>query len=421
MNENPAVTSKHESAPNGSRRRILRRLCAIGFGFALALGVAEIGLRLAGIGMPSLYAPDHYCGSRLRASTSGVWTREGHGNIVINAQGFRGPELSDEKASDRFRVAVLGDSFIEALQVDVQDSFCVQLQNLLNADEQIPDRQYEVINCGVSGYGTAQELQMLRHHVLQLQPDAVLLAVYPENDIRNNVRELEQDPARPYFTVHEDGSLIRDDSFRQSAPYVAAQSAWEQRKAAIVNRSRVLQLLQHAKQNLFQGTGNEQASPVPAADEALSAETANAVYVYAEPADPSHQQAWRITERLMQELAAECERQQIPLFAFTVSSPVQVYPDAGVRDRVAARHAIDDLFYSERRIETIFAETQVSFCPLASKLQEVADSSGEFLHGFPNSRTGFGHWNELGHQTASRIVASWLVQEESFRRGQRVD
>lgn len=413
MRDSIAATPKQPSRHGSSRRQILLRAGAIALGTTLVFGIAEFGLRLADIGMPSLYVPDDFCGSRLRPSTSGVWIREGHGHITVNSSGFRGPEISAEKAAGVFRIAVLGDSYIEALQVNENASLCFQIQYILNTANRIPNRKYEVINCGVSGYGTAQELQMLRHHVLQLQPDAVLLAVYPENDIRNNLRSLDGDPARPYFTTEEDGTLILDDSFRSSVPFVTAASVYERRKAFLVNGSHVLQMLKHAKERVF----NANNMPIRAAsvETSLKASVEDAAYVYSESTNIEHQRAWQITEHILEELCRECRVEKIPIFVFTVSSPIQCYPDPALRRRIADECGVSDLFYSELRFQRICSATSAEFYPLASALQEVTDSSGTSLHGFPDSGIDLGHWNEQGHGAAARILTNWLASYDLFR------
>jgi hypothetical protein len=108
------------------------RLFALGLGILLALVAAEFCLRLIGIGYPNFYETDAYCGFRLRKFASGVWTHEGHGHVSVNSLGFRGPEFSIEKERGVFRIAVLGDSFIEAKQVDLDKTFCHRLEGLLN-------------------------------------------------------------------------------------------------------------------------------------------------------------------------------------------------------------------------------------------------------------------------------------------------
>ena len=64
----------------------------------------------------------------------------------------------------------------------------------------------EVINFGVSGFGTIQEWQMLEHYVGDYAPDLVLLAFLPGNDVRNNSRQLESDHRRPFAELN-DGKL----------------------------------------------------------------------------------------------------------------------------------------------------------------------------------------------------------------------
>ncbi len=404
--------SPTQQAPRGvqdrsPRRRWFKRVLALGMGLTVSLVFAEVALRIAEIGYPQLYAPDQYCGARLRPSTTGVFVQEGHGRVSINSLGFRGPEISIEKPPNVRRVAVLGDSFVEALQVNDDETLCRLLEKKLNSDLAPEDRMYEVLNCGVSGYGTAQQLLLLHHYVLPLKPDVVLLAIYPENDVCNNRRSLEGDPARPYVTLDPAGDLHPDNSFRHSVPYLTACSAYERRKAKLVNRSFFLQLLKQAKQNALHATPS--APPPDNIEDELSASAEAARYAYVEPAENEQRQAWKVTERLIQELAKTCQSEQIRLVVFTVSTPIQVYPDTSVRDRALSRCHIDDPFYSERRIHDLCARLNVAFIPLASILQREADGLGTFFHGFSNTRLGTGHWNQAGHAAAARVLADRLL------------
>jgi len=385
---------------------MLKCLCAV-LATLVGVGLAEVGLRIAGIGMPNLYTPDQHCGSRLRPSTNGVWISEGHGNIAINSNGFRGPELSKAKSKNSFRIAVLGDSFIEALQVNAADSFCCQLQSILNKTSPAT-REYEVINCGVSGYGTAQELQMLQNYVLPLAPDAVLLAVFPGNDIRNNLRVLENDEARPYYTIEPDNELRLDVSFRTSLLFTTASSEYEQIKAAVVNESRFLQMAKHIRQHGL--SGDKQVGPAGTEDALLEALDA-APYVYRQPEALEHVEAWNITERLIQEIAKTCDGAGIAFLVFNVSTPPQVYPDSIVQKKLLDRFNVPDLFYAERRLKNFCEKSSITFFPLASHLQSEANDSHQFLHGFSNTRLGTGHWNEQGHQLAARLVAAAMKSD----------
>ena len=62
------------------------------------------------------------------------------------------------------------------------------------------EKKVEVINFGVSDYGTAQELIVLREKVWFYDPDFVLLAIFTQNDISNNSVALEKQKMRPFFS-----------------------------------------------------------------------------------------------------------------------------------------------------------------------------------------------------------------------------
>ncbi len=395
------------------RRRVALRAMSVALGLVIAFGFAELCLRCGDISMPSLYEPDPFCGSRLRASTTGLWTFEGCGKVNVNSLGFRAPEFPLDKPPGVFRIAVFGDSFVEAFQVDDSDSLCNRLERLLNEATNQPSPRYQVINCGVSGYGTAQQLEMLRHHVLPLSPDAVLLAVFPGNDIRNNSRILEADPARPYFNIGADGNLTLDNSFLNAATYVCANTVYEQRKAYFVNRSRVLQVVKHVKQKGL--NFDFQIAPNIEIEQALTASLDESIYIYKPSDNPEHAEAWKTTDLLLQAFSSLCQKTGIPVFAFTVSTPIQVYPDPNMRSRIATHFGIEDLFYSQRRLLNTFRETGCHFFPLASRMQEYADINDTFLHGFANTTMGIGHWNESGHSVAASLLAKWLQQEGLVR------
>ena len=342
-------------------------------------------------------------------------TSEGHGHIRINSLGFRGPEFSLDKPKDVFRICVLGDSFIEALQVDEPDTFCTQLQTLLNspeADTQNSARNfpYEVINCGVSGYGTAQQL-LLQNYVLPLKPDIVLLAVFPENDIRNNSRVLDTAETRPYFTIASDGSLIADMSFRTSPQWLVGNSSYERIKASIINRSRVLQLAQQMRKPTPEPTAAK-----PDVKSQLMASVKNNWYIYRDPGTgpSSEASAWQVTDRLLGLMSEECLRSEVHFGVFTVPTPVQVWPDQSQRDAIAAESHIDDWFYSQSRLQLVCKEFNVPLLTLASEMQKLAEKGSEFLVGFDNATPGIGHWNHKGNSAAAAMVFEWLKSPDGL-------
>jgi len=79
---------------------------------ALGLIVAEVCLRILGVSYPLPYAPDEFCGTRLRPGFEGWWRKEGSAFVRINRFGFRHGDRQPATPPGPLRVAVLGDSYI---------------------------------------------------------------------------------------------------------------------------------------------------------------------------------------------------------------------------------------------------------------------------------------------------------------------
>lgn len=108
--------------------------------------------------------------------------------ISINSDGFRDRERAFAKKTGWRRIIIIGDSFVEACQVSEEDRFTVQLEKYFEND-----RPVEVIPRALSGVGTAKEYVFLKQYSLQFDPDMVILFIYPQNDLADNIKQLQQD------------------------------------------------------------------------------------------------------------------------------------------------------------------------------------------------------------------------------------
>lgn len=103
---------------------------------------------------------------------------------------------------------MLGDSYAEACQVPLETLSGRLCNMVLESCEALGGKGIGVINLGVSGHGTAQELEPLRHRGWNFDPDIVLLAFFTGNDIHDNSRALADKPGGPYFTYQGDDTLV---------------------------------------------------------------------------------------------------------------------------------------------------------------------------------------------------------------------
>ena len=110
--------------PKSNKFKQISANLLLGLGGAIfALIVGEIALRIMGIAYPSFYQADPHRGHALIPGISGWWKHEGKGWIGVNKDGLRDKEYSKEKPDNTLRIAVIGDSFAEAIQVNAEDTF----------------------------------------------------------------------------------------------------------------------------------------------------------------------------------------------------------------------------------------------------------------------------------------------------------
>jgi hypothetical protein len=364
------------------------------FGFALALGIADIGIRIANHWYPYFYCYDQYRGWGLNPGAHGNYKREGESYVRINGDGFRGPNFDKAKAPGVVRVAVIGDSYVEAIQVDEDKTFTAVMGRELADCPLLKGKRVQAMNFGVDGYGTAQELITLQRKVWAYSPDIVVLAIFLGNDVRNNSVVLEGDQCRPFWTY--DGGQMK-----LTGPYIDSPSFKLWCMARFDYRDlRLLDLFTNSWEIVKGGHGG------PTAEQ--PAERAINYSIYKPPVEKSWQDAWRVTEGLVAAVNDECVRHGAMFLALTEDTGIQVWPNAAMREKFQKRLGVSDLFYPDRRIAALGQRDGFAVLTLAQPLQEYAEEHHEFLHGFKNGPMGFGHWNEAGHAAAGHLIAQRL-------------
>ncbi len=367
----------------------------------VTLILAEGVLRLAKVSFPVFDTYDDLRGVALRPGKEGWYQKEGKAFLRINSLGYRDNEHEVAKPAGTYRIAVLGDSFTEARQVALEDTFPSLLGQELGTCAGLSGRRVEVLNFGVGGYGTAQQLLTLRKDALRFAPDLVLLAFFPGNDLQDNSRELTLAEGwkipKPFY-VHSDGKLVLDQRFRQSR--------WRQLLYEGVHHFRLLEVVNEArrawvvrKELAAAGAGGDKPEPATAGG------------IYAPPKDAAWREAWLITEELLEQMHQEVARSAARFVATTIPMPPQVYPDPAAREAVERRLGVLDLFYADRTLRALGRKYGYPVISLAEPLQRLATAKRIYLHGFRNSVMGEGHWNEAGHREGAKILAKEICRK----------
>jgi len=418
-------------ALNLSKRKLrLLKLAMLLVAILCGLLIAEIGLRLVGYTYPVFYTSDITRGYALQPGLSGWYRKEGEAYIRINSEGLRDREHAKQKPANTLRVALLGDSYAEALQVSLEDAFWVVMEQKLQGCRAFNEgKQIEVINFGVSGYGTAQELLTLREKVWDYAPDLVLLAMTTNNDITDNLRAFKKAEEIPYF-VYRDGALTLDDSFRESRTFRLRHSALNRAGRWIRTHLRVIQAFHqghYALKNYLASRRARAAPKPPAGANALATNAPDAHgndnvappivadeigidnLIYREPADATWQEAWRVTEGLLHLMRDEVRGRGARFVVVTLSNGVQVHPRPEARAAFLRRVGANDIFYPDARLKSFGDREGFPVLTLAPSLQQYAEQHQVFLHGF-GRELGNGHWNATGHRVAGELLAQKICE-----------
>jgi len=401
------MRSNSTNAPSRSRER-LARLFLIAATLAMCAVLVEIGLRVAGLSFPNFGLPDTSRGWALRPGVAGIVRGENPDAVAIriNQAGFRDRDHSTSKPPNTLRIAVLGDSYAEAMQVPLEATFWANLERELHNCGARRGSRVEVLNFGVSGYGTAQEYLTLHHKAWAYSPDIVLLTVTTGNDIRNNLRALAHEPVAPYF-VYRNGELTLDDSFQN----LIRLSGIRELEARLAAHSRVVQLVRAGYNGLKQ---IRQARQHRADRTQLEAGLDDMVYV--PPQTQPWREAWQVTEGIVTMMAAEVRRHGAKFIIATLTNGIQVHPDSRVRQAFMKRMGIETLSYPDFRIRDFARRENIGTITTVDALATYAEAHQVFLHGFGRG-LGEGHWNETGHRLAGELFASEVCSYLNGHRG----
>lgn len=222
------------------------RLLAVQFAITIALALlalvaveAYLRLTIPGSSRESIYeytlSSKRYKVMKPNAMVV-AWGKE----LRTNELGFRDatPRLAPKRPGE-FRIVVLGDSFTVSAGVDYARIYTTLLEQRLK--EKHPG--VRVINLAVGGYNVVQYAAVLEEVALGLEPDMVLVALYPENDFSMDTYEENlriASGAAPYAPWYESTYVYRayvgkviNRLAKKEAPKTTSSKGWDENVGAL--------------------------------------------------------------------------------------------------------------------------------------------------------------------------------------------
>jgi lysophospholipase L1-like esterase len=354
-------------------------LALIALSSLLALGLGELALRrFAPQPLDAAYVwPDGTL--RHLPSFRYTYTRAGFSNEVrYNALGLRGPDPQPTRAPGTLRLALLGDSFVEGKQVGEHEVLSARLARLAEAE----GLRLEVVNAGVGGYGSSDELLLWERAIAALRPDLVLVAFFP-NDVRNAVD-------RGWFDLR-DGRVVQV----AEPPRPRLRPLYEAQKF-LVSRSHLAYLVKTAALTLS-GKAPDRREDAPAA--AAGGRLIEDEDVFSREPSARVARGWTLTLAVLGELARRVEAAGAGCAVVLVPNRYQV--DASLWSRHAARLGVDpaafDLELPQRRFAEWSRQTGV---PVVDLLPELRRRNRDNSFYYEQDA----HWNAEGHRAAAEAL-----------------
>jgi hypothetical protein len=372
------------------------RVIAIVGSVLLALALVEVGLRLVGVGGDAsdpgtVPHPRWHHWHRHNYSFTFPVVFEGYEvPVCFNRLGMRDSrEFWPQKPPGTFRVALLGDSFAEALQVSEEEGVARQLEERLRP---LLAKNVEVLNFGCSGFCTTLELVLVREWVREFDPDLIVCL--------HHFSDVSEDWAYRPDAVRSRSGELRAVPARVTAGELAVRT--------VARQSRLIQLLQREP---------AQHRSASRTDSSLQ-QTFDAVVH--DPYTDDDEKAWAYSLGALGELGAELRRDAIPFLVVLIPIGTQVEPvDPAYAEALGYRY----LANGQRLEYRGYQQKVTGYC------REQGIACLDLLDGFraanPTGKTWFYlprdfHWTAAGHELAARsiaeqVTASGLVNAGEFR------
>jgi hypothetical protein len=312
------------------------------------------------------------------------------GLVETNNYGMRDRARTLDKPPGEFRIAMLGDSVVEGVHVQPDEVVNIQLEKILRGK----GYNAEVLNFGVEGIGTTQELLIYKEKVRQFHPDLVLLT-FTSNDVMNNSFVIQpqvygiQTWHAAYYDLDPNGNLI----FRP------VQKRWfNGPRTWLENHSVLLYYLERIWFSIDYAPTKWDGIPVFYGS-------------YGDPLSPDWSKAWQVTDKVMGLTKSTVEADGAKFMALTWADFWEVDPDWQARLEKQIGTKLPPEFNppkARERLEAIYRRNGITYDFLTSYMQTYRDQ--HHLQWPHFSFTCNPHYSALGHAVAAQGIYQKLEE-----------
>ena len=342
------------------------------------------------------------------------WTAEGLGNSVRNREGWYYPEFH---LANTQRLAVIGDSFVEGVEVHRRRNLGVVLGERLQALE--PGRA--VLSLGSHGTGPAHYLEVLQHAQRHYAIREAVIVVYLGNDITDCSPALYfLDPEQfIYYTRTPNGELILPPAGeRARAAYErdlerSYQPVWHLLPRLLISHCMSVQIPLSVKNTLGlrrkMATNKSHPTTQVAGPETQLAALGLKAAPFAVTPTPEVIEAMALLKSLLERSASYSQEHSIQLRLMTIPFfPPDFYAQTNGPDWTAQLAGYDFL-KPERELTQWAEKNKIPILPLGAVMQRTR-MTPEQIRALYLSH-GSGHFTEAGHRFAGEALATTFYEK----------
>jgi hypothetical protein len=363
--------------------------------FEVALKVVEVSplWRVLPLVEPILGEPDARLGYAFTPDAEGVWIEENRARIRINALGLRDSEREVEKKPGTFRVGLVGDSMVEALQVDQSQTFSAVAERNLKSS----GINAEVINLAMAGMGPLRQLVRMEVSGYPLNLDLAVF-VLNVNDFLNS--DMTDDSAFTAYRRGADGSLARSERFLDRRSVRLRDTPFGRAFVWAYQNSAVFRLLYQRLRRPWRSVLNLPAPPPARVAQANICANAGLdaqfdLWMRQQPAS-----AWQITAHFLDDAQRSLAGAGVPAVVMIRALWLPPLSCTEAKEKRSATLAAIQASLRAHGFASVDINTEVDH---AIGSPDGGSDAHSVLHGF-GVRRGRGHLNLLGHQTYARIL-----------------